>query len=128
MVDVPEGSQVLVPAALLAGVRHVGGEPRCLQLYLEPGTDPDAVAALWREQQGPRAWVATRDEAIAADWFGEVDDAVRPRIGDVLVAARKHYAFYTDPDDSARRMIGQHGSLTNDELSIPLLRFGAFAD
>jgi hypothetical protein len=127
MVDVPERSQVLVPAELLAGVRHVGGEPRCLQLYLEPGVDPDAVAGLWREHQSAHAWVATRDEAIAADWFGVVDDAVRPRIGDVLVAARKHFAFYADPDDTARRMIGQHGSLTNDELSIPLLRFGAFA-
>jgi hypothetical protein len=127
MVDVPASAHVIVPPELLAGVRHVGGEPRCLQLYLEPGTDPDAVAALWRDREGARAWVATRDEAIDAGWFGEVDTAVRPRIGDVLVAARKKYAFYSDPDDSARRMIGQHGSLTADELTIPLLRFGAFA-
>jgi hypothetical protein len=127
MVDVPASAQVIVPPELLAGVRHVGGEPRCLQLYLEPGTDPDAVAALWTEREGARAWVATRDAAIDAGWFGVVDPAVRPRIGDVLVAARKRYAFYADPDDTARRMIGQHGSLTADELTIPLLRFGAFA-
>lgn len=127
MVDVPESAQIVVGPEVLAGVRHVAGEPRCLQLHLEPGTDPDAVAARWREREGARAWVATRDEAIAAGWFGAVDDAVRPRIGDVLVAARKRFAYYTDPDDTARRMVGQHGSLTADELTIPLLRFGAFA-
>lgn len=127
MVDVPESAQVLVPPELLAGVRHVAGEPRCLQLHLEKGVDPDAVAALWRDREGARAWVATRDEAIDAGWFGTVDDAVRPRIGDVLVAARKRFAFYADPSDSGRKMVGQHGSLTREETEIPLLRFGAFA-
>ncbi|MEO5920127.1 MAG: nucleotide pyrophosphatase/phosphodiesterase family protein [Pseudolysinimonas sp.] len=127
MVDVPASAQVIIPPELLQGVRHIAGEPRCLQLHLEPGIDPDAVATLWREREGARAWVATRDEAIAAGWFGPVDPVVRPRIGDVLVAARKRFAFYADPDDTARRMIGQHGSLTNDETAIPLLRFGAFA-
>jgi len=127
MVDVPDSAHVIVSPDLLAGVRHIGGEPRCLQLYLENGVDPDAVAALWRKSEGPRAWVATRDEAIDAGWFGPVDAAVRSRIGDVLVAARKRFAFYADPDDTARRMVGQHGSLTADELTIPLLRFGAFA-
>jgi hypothetical protein len=127
MVDVPERSQVLVPSELLADVKDVAGEPRCLQLHLRPGADPDAVAALWREHEKARAWVATRDEAIVAGWFGEVDDAVRPRIGDVLVAARKQYAYYADAADTGRRMIGQHGSLTPDETAIPLLRFGAFA-
>ncbi len=127
MVDVPESAQIVIPSELLAGVRHVAGEPRCVQLHLEPGVDPDAVAALWREREGARAWVATRDEAIDAGWFGPVDPAVRPRIGDVLVAARKRFAFYADPSDTGRKMIGQHGSLTRDETEIPLLRFGAFA-
>lgn len=127
MVDVPESAQVIIPPELLVGVRHVAGEPRCLQLHLEKGVDPDAVAALWRSRESARAWVATRDEAIDAGWFGTVDADVRPRIGDVLVAARRRYAFYADPEDTGRRMIGQHGSLTRDETEIPLLRFGAFA-
>jgi hypothetical protein len=127
MLDVPAQKQRIVDPGLLVDVRHIAGEPRCLQLHLRPGADPDAVAALWREHEGLRAWVATRGEAIAAGWFGEVDDAVRPRIGDVLVAARKRYAYYVDPADTARRMVGQHGSLTPDEQRIPFLRFGAFA-
>ncbi|HWM34971.1 MAG TPA: alkaline phosphatase family protein [Pseudolysinimonas sp.] len=127
MVDVPVEAQRLIAPELLAGVRFVAGEPRCLQLHVEPGTDAGELAARWRAHEGSRAFVATRDEAIDAGWFGEVDPVVHPRIGDVLVAAKKRYAYYADPADTARRMIGQHGSLTPDELQVPLLRFGAWA-
>jgi plasmid replication initiation protein len=85
------------------------------------------VAARWRDQEGRRAWVATRAEAIAAGWFGEVDAEVAPRIGDVLVAARDRVAYYVDPLDRGRRMIGQHGSLSAEELAVPLLRFAGWA-
>lgn len=126
VVDVPHDRQIVVDPARLEGVAAVAGEPRCLQLHLAPGADPDAVAADWREREGRRAWVATRAEAIAAGWFGTVDPEVVPRIGDVLVAARDRVAYYVDPEDRGRRMIGQHGSLSADELTIPLLRFGAW--
>lgn len=127
VIDVPHEAQIVVEAELLKGVRHVAGEPRCLQLHLEPGESPDEQAARWRASEGSRAWVATRAEAIEAGWFGEVAAEVLPRIGEVLVAARKRVAYYADPDDRGRKMIGQHGSLSPDELNIPLLRFGAFA-
>lgn len=128
MVDVPEHAQRIASRALLEGVRHVAGEPRCLQLQLEPGADAAAVAARWRASEGKRAWVATREEAVAAGWFGPVDEQVLPRIGELLVAARGEHAYYTDPDDRARGMVGQHGSLTPAETAVPLLRYGAFAD
>ncbi|MFT4285238.1 MAG: alkaline phosphatase family protein [Protaetiibacter sp.] len=126
MVDVPAHAHRIASGALLEGVRHVAGEPRCLQLHLEPGADAMAVVDTWRTSEGRRAWVATRDEAVAAGWFGEVDPEVLPRIGEVLVAARGDHAYYADADDRARGMIGQHGSLTPAETAVPLLRFGAF--
>ena len=57
------------------------------------------------------------------------DDAVLPRIGDVLVAARGVVAYYDDrvADKKPQRMIGQHGSLTDQERIVPLIRLGAFA-
>ncbi len=127
LVDVPHERQVIVDPSALEGVRAVAGEPRCLQLHVDPGASPNQMAAAWREREGRRAWVATRDEAIDAGWFGVVDAEVAPRIGDVLVAARERVAYYVDPDDHGRRMIGQHGSLSPDELAIPLLRYGAWA-
>ncbi|OUD85540.1 Type I phosphodiesterase / nucleotide pyrophosphatase [Clavibacter michiganensis subsp. michiganensis] len=131
IVDVPAGSQVLfdrVPE-LVAGVRHVAGEPRCLHLHLEPGTDADALADAWRASEGTRAHVATRSEAMAADWYGPVRDDVAARIGDVVVATRSLIAYYDGRprDQGARRMIGQHGSFSDEERLVPLIRAGAFA-
>lgn len=128
IVDIPESGHVLFDTApeLLEGVDEVAGEPRLLHLYA--GAGADEVAARWRGVEGGRAWVATRDEAIAAGWFGPVvAPEVAPRIGDVLVAARKRIAYYDsrDPQRTGRNMIGQHGSLTAEETRVPLLRFGA---
>ncbi|QNO36439.1 alkaline phosphatase family protein [Protaetiibacter sp. SSC-01] len=127
MVDVPLHAQRIASADLLEGVRHVAGEPRCLQLHLERGVDPAGVASAWRASEGKRAWVGTRDEALASGWFGAVDPEVLPRIGEVFVAARGDHAYYADADDRARGMVGQHGSLTPGETVVPFLRFGAFA-
>ena len=130
VVDVPEAKQVLFDTVpqLVAGVRHIGGDPRCLQLYTEPGVDADALADVWHAVEGERAWVFTRDQAVAAGLFGAVRAEVLPRIGDVIVAARKLIAYYDsrEPNQSARSMIGQHGSLTDEELRVPLVRLGAY--
>jgi hypothetical protein len=133
LLDIPQHSHVLLDdPALLDGIRFIAGEPRCLQLYFEPdlvGPQRDALVEAWRRREGHRAWIATRDEAIAVGWFGTVHPEVLPRIGDLIVAARKAIAYYdgrlTDPP--GRSMIAQHGSWSPAELRVPLLRFGAFA-
>lgn len=130
MVDVPARKHVLLTHGdpLVEGVDIVGGEPRMLHLYTAQGEE-DAVAARWREREESRAWVLTRDEAITAGLFGPVAPVVRERIGDVLIAARGRFAYYDDRESDKRpqRMVGQHGSLTDEERTVPLLRFGAFA-
>lgn len=129
LLDIPQHGHVLLEGPLLDGVRFIAGEPRCLQLHLEAGTDAAAVAARWHEAEGHRAWVATRAEAVAAGWFGSVHPDVLPRIGDVLVAARKAVAYYDGrlANPHGRSMVGQHGSWSSAELRVPLLRFGAFS-
>jgi hypothetical protein len=133
IVDIPVSSHILVDTAprLLDGVRFVAGEPRCLQLHFDPALTAagrEAVVERWRDAESARSWVATRDEAIAADWFGEVDPVVGPRIGDLLVAARKNVAYYDGrtASDHSLAMVGQHGSWSAAETQIPLLRFGAY--
>ena len=133
VIDVPSNRHVLFDTepALVAGVRHVAGDPRCVQLYLEPlqsAVTADTLADAWRASQGDSAWVYTRAEAVAAGLYGRVADEVLPRIGDVLVAARKSIAYYDSRpvNQKARGMIGQHGSLTDEEVRVPLIRAGAF--
>lgn len=108
--------------SLRLGVSMIAGEARARHVYTEAGA-AEAVADAWRETLGDRAWVATRDEAIAAGWFGEtVADAVRPRIGDVVAAARGTVTLVrprAEPVESA--LAGQHGSLTTAEQRVPLL-------
>ncbi|MDQ0376935.1 alkaline phosphatase family protein [Amycolatopsis thermophila] len=107
--------------ALRSGVRALGGDPRVRHVYTEAGAEDDVLAA-WRSTLGERAWVARRDEAIAAGWFGpRVSDRVRPRFGDVVAAAREDFGMLrrtAEPVESA--LIGQHGSLTPAEQLVPL--------
>lgn len=127
MVDVDASAHLIAPPELLGPVAHVAGEPRCLQLHAADGIGADALADAWRAWLGDAAWVATRAQVIDAGWLGEVHPEVAPRLGDVFVASRGRRAIYADAADPGRSMIGQHGSLTPDELRVPLRRFGAFA-
>ena len=129
MIDVAPHNHILYDTVpeLMAGVAHVGGEPRCLQLYVEPGADLDALVAAWHASEDARSWVATRAEAIEAGWFGTVRPEVESRIGDLLVAARKGIAYYSSTaSERSRAMVGQHGSWSAAELNVPLIRLGAF--
>ncbi|KQO64946.1 alkaline phosphatase family protein [Curtobacterium sp. Leaf261] len=129
ILDVPDTSNVSLDAALLEPVVGVAGDPRCRQLTLAPGTDTAEQVTAWRTWLGRRAWVASRAEAVDAGWFGAVDDAVLPRIGDVVIVARGSWAFNDDRDlrGEPKRMIGQHGGLSDEETFVPLVLAGAFA-
>ncbi|MBW9094678.1 alkaline phosphatase family protein [Microbacterium jejuense] len=130
MIDVPRHRHVLLQDGdeLVAGVRLIGGEPRMLHLYAEPG-EAEAVLARWREAEASRSWVLSREELIASGLLGAVAADVRDRIGDVVVAPRAGIAYYDDrlADKAPQKMIGQHGSLTDEERTVPLVRLGAFA-
>jgi Uncharacterized proteins of the AP superfamily len=131
MIDVPATGHVMFDGTpeLVDGVRHVSGDPRCIQLHVDAETEVAALAEAWRAAEGHRAWIATRDEAISAGWFGPtVEDAVRLRIGDVLVAARARIAYYDSSPAgvAARSMVGQHGSFSPEEVKVPLIGLGEF--
>jgi hypothetical protein len=123
MLDVPADTRLDLDAepALAEGVRVVAGEPRARYVHAEPGAEDDVLTA-WREVLGSRAWVASRDEAVAAGLFGPVDDGVAARIGDVVAIARGSWALVTpEREPGPSRLAAYHGSLTATELAIPLL-------
>ncbi|MFJ6743983.1 alkaline phosphatase family protein [Streptomyces sp. NPDC091279] len=107
---------------LRAGVALLGGEGRARHVYAVPGAQND-VLTCWREVLGEQFWVASRDEAIEAGWFGpRVDERVYGRLGDVVAAARDDVlivASEREPKESA--MVGNHGSMTPAEQLVPLL-------
>ncbi|MFI0235078.1 alkaline phosphatase family protein [Streptomyces sp. NPDC016845] len=126
MLDIPFDEQSRIDFdedwELSAGVALLGGEGRARHVYAVPGAQGD-VLAVWREVLGEQFWVASREEAIAAGWFGpQVDVRVRERLGDVIAAARDDVlitASRTEPKESL--MVGNHGSMTPAEQLVPLL-------
>ena len=123
MVDSPADHRIDVDEhpALLEGVSLLGGEARFRHLYCRGGAVDDVVAA-WREELGDRAEVITRDAAIDRGWFGAVTPGVRPRLGDVMVAARADYCMLSTrafPYETS--LVGLHGSLTSAEMHVPVL-------
>jgi len=125
MVDVAPHDRIDVDEIpeLRAGVALLGGEPRARHVYAETGAAPDVLAA-WREVLGARAWVASREEAVSAGWFGEVAGQMAARIGDVVAAPAGPWAVVatrTEPRESA--LIGMHGSLTTADQLVPQLVF-----
>ena len=125
MVDVPHALRVDLATRpdLQPGIEVLAGEPRFAQAYCTPGTAP-AVAIRLQDAFGERAWVRTRDAAIAEGWFGPVGRRVAARIGDVVVAASETFAFVDSRTATAGelKLIGQHGSLTDEEQLVPLLQ------
>ncbi|MBM6402490.1 alkaline phosphatase family protein [Phycicoccus sonneratiae] len=128
MVACPHPTRVDVAEepTLREGVHLLGGEPRATHVYCRPGAAAD-VAAAWAARLGERAWVLRREEAVAAGWFGPVAPVNLARIGDVVVAAADDLAVV----DSARMrpqllaLVGMHGSLTGEELDVPVVHVPA---
>ncbi len=86
MVDVPFHDRIdlVHEPALMAGVRHLGGEPRNLQLYTESGATADVEAA-WASRLGLGARILSRERLVDEGWLGPVRHEVEGRIGDLVV-------------------------------------------
>ncbi len=123
MVDVDSAARVDIDdlPALRAGVSLVGGEARFRHVYAEPGAAADVEAA-WTAVLGDQATVLSRDEAIAAQWFGAVEGRVVDRIGDVVASVGGDCAVeMRSVFPLEATLVGLHGALTADEMLVPLL-------
>ncbi|MEY3511866.1 MAG: hypothetical protein RL486_531 [Actinomycetota bacterium] len=120
--QVDVGDDVVTPdASVMAHVDLQSGEGRFRWLHARPGHAralfDDATA-----QHSDRSWVVTVDQVIDEGWFGpEVTDAARSRLGDVALVAREALAFADPADSGAFPLRARHGSLTADEMFVPLL-------
>jgi hypothetical protein len=120
--QVETGDDVMeLPGDVLTHVAMQSGEGRFRWLHARAGRTA-ALAEAAEGLLGPHAWVRTRDQAIAEGWYGpKVVDAAASRLGDVLLAARGTVAFFDPKDTGPYVLVGRHGSLTEDEMLVPLL-------
>lgn len=123
MVDCPEEDKIDIDALapLQQGVRRIAGEPRMRHVYARPGAAAE-VAATWEETLGSRAWVLSREGAVDAGLFGDVEPDYAERIGDVIAIARDRVALASPRVDAlVSSLRGQHGALSDEEMAIPLI-------
>jgi hypothetical protein len=122
--DVPPQARFDVDAdpRLREGVRVVAGEPRVRYLHCVPGAEADVIAT-WRAVLDDAAWIASRDEVVAAGWFGPVPEAHLSRVGDVVAVCHERYAVLatrTEPP-LLSSLVAHHGSYTATEMLVPLI-------
>lgn len=120
-VVVPQEHVLELPGEVQSHVSGQSGEGRFRWLHARGGRTGALLDAA-RDSLGEVAWVRSRSEAIAEGWYGPiVTDAAAGRLGDVLLAAKSTYAF-NDPNDTGPYvLVGRHGSVTEDEMLVPLL-------
>jgi len=125
MVDVPFDRRwdVAGTPALSDGVQVVAGDLRGVHVHALPGAAEDVLTA-WGETLGADFWVLSRDAAIQGGLYGPVvADHVAARIGDVVALARDASAIVDRRamPPALLALVGLHGSVTEDELLVPLL-------
>lgn len=107
----------------------VAGEARALALTAVSGQGAaEELAHRLDELMGERALVLSRQQLLGSALLGPAGMAVparvRDRIPDVLVLGRGCWTVddFSRRPESARQMVGVHGSLTSAEAWVPLLR------
>ena len=100
------------------------GDARFRYLYALDGAAADLLAGC-RERFGHEAWVLPREQLVDEGWLGPAGATGRPaflqRVGDVVLAAREPVAFVDPGYTGEKALVAGHGSLTADEVLVPLL-------
>lgn len=127
IIDVDSGNHIYLDEYELPELFAVGGDPRVLYLYFESPPTTSFLSSL-QDQLGVRVLVATNEQLVNAGWFGEVEDFSRDRMPDIFLVSIGEVALYHRgfAKPKSLKMIGQHGSISDQELTVPLLKFGAF--
>ena len=120
--QVDVGRSAEMPASeMLDASWLLSGEGRFRWFHARPGAAPDLEAAALAFH-GDVAWVRTLEQMRDERWFGGLlSDEVASRLGDVALVAREPVAFLDPADTGESRLAARHGSLTSEEMYVPLL-------
>jgi hypothetical protein len=108
--------------SLVRGITRVGGEPRVRHLYTEVSATRD-VLDTWQTVLHGKVKIFTRDEVVTNGLYSVTEDEIAGRVGDLMAIALGDYALSSDRDRNSSKLLGQHGSLTREEMIVPFLVF-----
>jgi hypothetical protein len=119
-VDVGDRIRPLGPA--VSGlVKSQSGEGRFRWLHALPGAAADLLPAA-AEAHGAEGWVVPVAQVRDEHWLGSVlTSEAAGRLGDVALVARAPVSFDDPADGGPFALISRHGSITAEEMLVPLL-------
>lgn len=128
VVDVPSENQIMLDELEIERLVAVTGDPRNTFIYFEPGTDISLAALQLTERLGDRVMVCSPEEIKNQGWF-ESEISNSEYLPDLFLISNPGFACYHRgfAKPQSLKMIGQHGGISQAELSVPLLKFGGFA-
>jgi len=101
-------------------VHHQSGEGRFRWLHARRGR-VEALRDACQQYENV-AWVVEKDQVLSENWFGpRVTDSVARRMGDIALVAHAPVSFDEPLDSGPYQLVCRHGSLTADEMLVPLL-------
>lgn len=109
-------------------VVDVGGDPRVAYVYLTPQANKDAIRFALERELGERAVVLEPVELVEQQLWQDDLLAQDDLLPDLVLIALREVAFYhrVFAKTKSMQMVGQHGSLSDVEIRVPLIRFGAY--
>ena len=130
VLDVPETGKIYLDEfeQPVGGISLVGGDTRAAMIYLNQKDEARNYSALLSDELGPLSWVLTKEQLVETGWYGNFAYQNSDRLADITLLAKSRVAFYHRDFSTTNslKMVGHHGSITDEELQVPLLRLGQF--
>jgi len=120
--QVEVGERIITPAPeVLAHVRQQSGEGRFRWLHARAGQTRQLLEAA-TAHHADTGWVVPVEQIVDEHWFGPtLIESARRMLGDVALVAREPVSYHDPADSGPFELIARHGSLTADEMLVPLL-------
>jgi hypothetical protein len=101
-------------------VRHQSGEGRFRWLHARVGREADLLDACG--MYADVAWVVSRAQVLDEKWFGpRTTAAAERRMGDVALVPHAQVSFEDPAEPGNFTLMCRHGSLTAEEMLVPLV-------
>lgn len=125
MVEVGETGHIYLETLdALQGVEfQTSGDTRCAYLHLQNKDDVDACLEGLALELSSNCLVATWAELVDAGW--QVDGSSRAMTPDIVLLAKGEIALYDrrSAKPQSLKMLGHHGSISDTETRVPLVRW-----
>jgi predicted AlkP superfamily pyrophosphatase or phosphodiesterase len=130
IVDVPQEKQIYLDECEgLHGLVDVGGDPRASFLYFEGGSTSQSNRQILENFLAGVATVHSITELVEHGFYSSELMVNSHLLPDLVVLPKPGRACYhrAFAKQASLQMIGQHGGITDQEMSVPIIRLGAYS-